>query len=232
MHLAIIPLMLMVTLLNGSVFPNTVLLENTYYPEDLSIYRQLAVYDIFQYPELPNGCEATSLAIAMNYQGYAVDKVDLADNYMPKMKIWKDFANDPEYYYMGDPHIESGRGSGFYCLAGCVCSTIDNYNYYNEMAVPYENLTGSPVGVLYQKVWEGSPVIVWGTQQWQEPIIRKNGTYHKSHCMVLTGYTNATVTICDPIYGDYVLDRYVFETIWQKMGSRAVVVYPAKSGLQ
>ena len=34
-----------------------------------------------------------------------------------------------------------------------------------------------------------------------------------------------TVTITDPIYGDTVVNRATFETVWTQMGSRAVVVY-------
>ena len=39
---------------------------------------------IIQYPDLPTGCETTSLTMVLNYLGYPVDKLDLADHYLDK----------------------------------------------------------------------------------------------------------------------------------------------------
>ncbi len=44
---------------------------------------QLDVENILQNPELPNGCEITSAAIVLNYLGFDIDKVTLAENYLP-----------------------------------------------------------------------------------------------------------------------------------------------------
>ena len=35
-----------------------------------------------QYPELPTGCEITSLTEVLNYLGYGIDKETLARNYL------------------------------------------------------------------------------------------------------------------------------------------------------
>lgn len=37
-----------------------------------------------QYPELPTGCEITSLTSVLNYYGYDVDKEVMADDYLEK----------------------------------------------------------------------------------------------------------------------------------------------------
>ena len=39
---------------------------------------------INQHPELPTGCEATALTMVLNYYGFGADKLDIADNYLPK----------------------------------------------------------------------------------------------------------------------------------------------------
>lgn len=180
---------------------------------------QLNVENIMQNPELPNGCEITSLTICMNYKGYAADKCDMSDNYLPK---WPDLSGDPEYYYLREP-----RSNGFYCFAPCLCSAVDNYNAVNGTEISYSNLTGSTVSALYEQIDNQNPVIVWGTLRWNAPYKYSNGLYSNLHCMVLSGYTDSTVTIVDPIYGDKyrIINRALFETVWTQMGSRALVIY-------
>jgi len=180
--------------------------------------KQLAVTNIKQNPDLPNGCEITSLTIVLNYKGYNVDKCVMSDNYLPK---WPDLSGDPEYYYLREP-----RSNGFYCFATCLGITIDNYNTANGTAITYSNLTGSDVSALYNEIENGNPVVVWGTLKWRTPRAYSNGLYSNLHCMVLSGYTDTTVTIEDPIYGAAtVISRSTFETVWTQMGSRALVVY-------
>ncbi|MCR4727958.1 MAG: C39 family peptidase [Lachnospiraceae bacterium] len=179
---------------------------------------QLPVNNILQNPELPNGCEITSLSIVLNYKGYAVDKCDMSDNYLPK---WPDLSGDPEYYYLREP-----RSNGFYCFATCLCTTIDNYNAANGTAIQYKNLTGLTASDLYAEIDAGNPVVVWGTLKWRTPNKYKNGLYSNLHCMVLAGYTDTTVTIIDPIYGNKLktIKRSTFESVWTQMGSRAMTV--------
>ena len=42
----------------------------------------IEVTPIYQEPELPAGCEITSLDMLLNYLGFDVDKVDLSDKYL------------------------------------------------------------------------------------------------------------------------------------------------------
>lgn len=39
---------------------------------------------VMQNPELPNGCEITSLTAVLNSKGYKVEKTEMADIYLPK----------------------------------------------------------------------------------------------------------------------------------------------------
>ena len=48
---------------------------------------QLPVRTVLQNPELPNGCEAASLAALLKYKGVPADKLDLAYGYIPRGDI-------------------------------------------------------------------------------------------------------------------------------------------------
>ena len=41
----------------------------------------IPVSNIFQMPELPNGCEATAVTIALNYYKFPADKMKIAEKY-------------------------------------------------------------------------------------------------------------------------------------------------------
>ncbi|NLY78771.1 MAG: hypothetical protein GX072_02350, partial [Lysinibacillus sp.] len=52
-----------------------------------SVENRLQVPVVLQNPELPNGCEITSLTAILNYYGINVDKMTLSDR-MPKLKLY------------------------------------------------------------------------------------------------------------------------------------------------
>lgn len=180
---------------------------------------QLPVVNILQNPELPNGCEVTSLAIVLNYIGIPADKCDLSDNYLPKSDTLE--AN-PDELYLREP-----RSNGFYCFTGPLITCVNNYNAANGYAVSTSDLTGEDVSSLYSAIDNGHPVIVWGTLRWNSPVLNELGLYRNLHCMVLAGYTDSKVTIIDPIYdlAYRTINRSTFEKIWKKMGSKAMYVY-------
>jgi len=178
---------------------------------------QLNVKNILQNPELPDGCEVTSLTIALNYIGIPADKCDLADNYLPKSTT---LDADPNEFYLRNP-----RTNGFYCFAGPIVKTVENYNEANGTKIGATDLTGIETEKLYEYIDGGLPVVVWGTLYWNQPWKYESGLYSNLHCMVLSGYTETTVTIVDPIYGYTTVDKKQFERVFWQMGSRAVLVY-------
>ena len=50
-----------------------------------------------QEPQLPNGCEVTSLAMVLGWAGYPVDKLELYEGYLPR----QDFTETPEGWKLG-----------------------------------------------------------------------------------------------------------------------------------
>lgn len=178
---------------------------------------QLPVECILQKPELPNGCEVTSLAIVLNYLGVDVDKCTLSDKYLPKSSS---LSADPNKYYLREP-----RSNGFYCFAPPLIECVDNYCKDNNVSLSTKDLTGKDVSYLYEEIRNGNPVIVWGTLVWAVPGKYDSGLYYNLHCLVLSGYTDSTVTIQDPLVGTTTISRFRFEDIWYKMQQRAMVVY-------
>lgn len=180
---------------------------------------QLPVSLILQEPELPNGCEVTSLAMVMNYEGYPVDKCFLSDNCLKKKN---DLAADPNEYYLFEPRTEDG----YYCFPPVLINALNTYDFLNSATAVATNLTGSPVDALYKKIRENHPVVFWGTLCYEEPYVQPIGLYDNLHCMVLIGYTDNTVTVLDPLYGDSmrIIKRKTFERIYKAMGSMAIYV--------
>lgn len=177
----------------------------------------LDVENIMQKPELPNGCEVTSLAIVLNYAGYEVDKCTLSDKYLPKVNTLN--AN-PDEYYLREP-----RTNGFYCFAKPLIKCTEKYAAAKEVEITTVNLTGEDVSAIYKTIDEGHPVVVWGTLIWATPGKYDSGLYYNLHCLVLSGYTDKTVTIQDPLYGETTISRFRFEDIWYQMGQRAMTAY-------
>ena len=49
--------------------------------------------------------------------GFAPDKCELADHYLPRSAQW--YGADPDEVYMGNPHLDDGSPeTGYYCFAG------------------------------------------------------------------------------------------------------------------
>lgn len=179
-----------------------------------------------QYPELPNGCETTSLTMVLNYLGYAVTKVDLKNRYLPIGE-----ANFYQYN-IGDPADRQSYG----CYSPVIAETAKKFLQENDSTYHAFDLTHYDIREIYYQVSLGHPVIVWITQDLHtEPsitrVFEEGDTEYRwkgpLHCVVLTGYNRKenTVTWADPIYGMQTGERTLFETRWHQMGEQAVVIY-------
>ncbi|MCL2055519.1 MAG: C39 family peptidase [Oscillospiraceae bacterium] len=210
-------------------------------------YKDDAVYidirTIFQLPELPTGCEATALTMALNFYGFNADKTDIAKNYLPQsafmqLKDDKVYINNFNNIFFGDPF---GRGWG--CFSNAIVYTAQSYIAQNSELVGLDrgdfrvrNISGSSPEELYEYLKAGVPVICWGTLEMAEPVY--NFTYYdiltgeplvwysKEHCFVLTGFDNSdsTVIINDPQFGVVSHDKELFELRYSQMRSQAVII--------
>ncbi len=179
---------------------------------------------IKQYPELPNGCEVTSLTMALKHVGYDINKLELKNTYLP--------IGDTNFYKynIGDPASLSSYG----CYSGVIVDTAKRYLKDNGGTHSVADLTHYAPQELYYHVSCGRPVIVWVTLRMAQPVnlitwSDDDGVYRwkdPEHCVLLTGYdmNENTVTFADPIYGTTTYDMSVFEERFHQMGEQAVVI--------
>lgn len=196
---------------------------------------QLKVPQILQKPELPNGCEITSLCQALNYLGFPAEKCDLADNYLPKSEEW--YGADPDQVYMGNPRLEDGSPQeGYYCFAGPLTAAARAWltAHGAEDYCPLD-LTGAEEAELCAQLEQGRPVIFWASLHFEDiqfdpcgsyplPGGRSHRVFHQLHCMVLSGMDEEFFYVTDPLNYNRRVERGQFMKIYRQLGSRAVVL--------
>lgn len=192
-----------------------------------------------QNPELPNGCEVTSLAMVLSAQGYPADKVALAETSLPREEFWYDDTGmrhgpDPDTAYAGDPASQTG---GWYCLEGPIVEAANDWIAANGGGASAYVLTGMTRDTLDALAQAGTPLAVWVTREyapveyadyfaWQLPDGSNYTPYNNLHCVVLAGEQDGMYRIADPLNGWQQVDP---ETFWQSfsaMGCRAVAINP------
>lgn len=190
---------------------------------------------VLQNPELPNGCEVTSLAMVLGSAGRPVDKRALYQNYLPKAGLYYQggvrYGPDPEDLYVGNAASRSG---GWYCFEGPVVQAANGWLADHGSDIRATTVSGLSQEELDVYAKTGIPVIVWVTLDYAAPRSSGNswrladGTlycpYSNLHCVVLTGVSEGQYQIADPINGSCTVSRDVFWSSFSAMGSRAVVV--------
>ncbi|WP_346668444.1 C39 family peptidase [uncultured Subdoligranulum sp.] len=217
-------------LLQEDVWPVLSVLEGTAETAVwLPFEAKLEVENIDQNPELPNGCEITSAAIVLNYLGFEVDKVTLAEEYLPRcVPYWE---ADPRVEFMGNPEDELA----FYCLPEAVVTAVNDYLEDVDAGYTAVDISGSAVEELYQWVAGGYPVMVWTTRAFSEPLYNDTfllpdggRPYSNSHCLVLTGYDDDTCYLADPMLEVETVERERFAESYLERGQYAVVIVPTE----
>ena len=143
-----------------------------------------------QMPDLPNGCEVTSLSMLMNYYGIKVNKNELAENIQHV-----DFFTDGGKY-RGNPN-QGFVGHMSIANAGWCVYNVPLYNVARKYTTHIENITGSDFLSLLKLVSNGHPVLIITTttfnrvndmQTWDTNTGKVNVT-PSSHACVITGYS-------------------------------------------
>lgn len=195
---------------------------------------------VLQMPELPTGCEITALTMVLNYYGYDVDKVTMAEEYLPTAPAefyyggdGKLYGPDLNRYFVGDP----AAGEGYICGAKAIRTAANKYLRENGSSRRAVDKTGASAEEIYRLVSEDTPVVVWVTidmeeRQAAEGWKTETGEYvdwaNNDHGAVLTGYSEDTVTIADPIAGEMVYSREMFEEVYASRGKQCVCLMDYK----
>ena len=190
---------------------------------------------ILQMPELPRGCEVTSLAMILNYRGVKVDKMTLAAEvkkdptpYSKDEKGRIHYGN-PYDGFVGDMYNAKKNGYGVY------------HGPITELARAYKgkdaiDLTDVEFEDVLYLVQQGNPVwvITNGTyrslddtnfEMWHTPTGIVKIT-KKLHSVVITGFTEKTIFINDPLNGtpNIAVNREEFKAAWEQMGKQAMTI--------
>lgn len=143
-----------------------------------------------QMPDLPNGCEVTSLSMLMNYYGIRVSKNELAET----IQHVDSFTDGGKY--RGNPH-QGFVGHMTIANAGWCVYNEPLYNVARKYTSHIENITGSDFLSLLKLVSNGHPVMIITTitfnkvnnmQTWDTNTGKVNVT-PSSHACVITGYS-------------------------------------------
>jgi uncharacterized protein YvpB len=185
---------------------------------------------VLQHPELPAGCEITSLTMLLQFAGLSKNKMQLvAEMTRDETKIILNEDGSPKYW--GNPNVgfvgdisRKGRGFGIY-HAGL----FPLLKAYIPKAV---DLTNKPFDQYEKQIAEGIPVLVWTTIDFSVPTNwvkwdTDSGpiqTTFAEHAVLLVGYDEHSVFINDPRTGEkgFSVDKAKFMDSWIAMGNQGL----------
>lgn len=187
---------------------------------------------IQQLPELPRGCEVTSLAMLLEDAGVQVDKVTLAKQVKKdptpfQRRNGKVYFGNPHNGFVGDMYSLTTPGLGVY------------HEPIEELAKQYlpnriVNLTGSDFSELQKYLSNGSPIWIITNStfqklpesafhEWNTPSGPIKITYYE-HSVVITGYDNDYIYFNDPLAGEKnkKAPKADFLDAWMQIGRQAI----------
>ncbi|MBI0576917.1 C39 family peptidase [Neobacillus cucumis] len=196
----------------------------------------IPVKSLRQKPQLPNGCEITSLTAVLNYYHYNVSKTKMSDQYLPKKPFYfkkgKRYGPDPYKYFAGNPRSRHG----FFSYSPPIVKAANSYMKKVKGTYIAKDLRGRKKDVVLDQLDKGVPVVIWVTLDLSKPKIKYgwylSGTkkYFRApvnlHAVVLNGYDDKYVYIMNPLKGHVKYDSKKFFSSYKALGSHAMMVAP------
>lgn len=196
---------------------------------------RIGIPTVRQNPELPNGCEITTLTAVLTYHGIKTTKTKMADDYLPKepfeFREGKRLGPDPHQAYAGDPR---SADVGWYSFAGPIVEASQKIIEDKGSRLITENVSGSSREEILSFMDQNIPVIVWVTLDLSPPVISGgwyiDGTdeFHSSftnlHAVVLDGWKDGEVIVMDPLKGLVTHPEDTFFESYEALGSQAITV--------
>lgn len=191
---------------------------------------------IKQYPELPRGCEVTSLAMLLQFAGEDVDKMTLANEVKKdptpySVSNGKVYFGNPHDGFVGDMYNLQNPGLGVFhepirelaeqYLPGRIIDMTGSD--FEKLKIPLS--AEQPVWVIintaYQKISEDL------FQTWETPSGAVKVT-SKEHSVLVTGYDDQFIYFNDPLTGikNKTAPIQDFKEAWVQMGSQAITILP------
>lgn len=179
-----------------------------------------------QHPELPTGCEITSLAMVLRYYGFDIDKCELSEKYLDKKPVGE---ADFHYVFAGEP----SRADSYGCYAPAIVNAADRYLESMGSKMKARNISGIRFEELSAFTNAGIPVMIWCTIGMKKGYYstawiingKKLVWYAREHCTVLLGHDNDISYIADPYTGH--IEKYRAELLkkrYDELSRQAVVI--------
>lgn len=206
-------------------------------PEKPIRSKQIDFKVIMQNPELPTGCEITSLTMALNHEGFKVDKLTMARKYLPKQDFYwyngRYYGADFRYVFAGNPENSWSYG----CYAPCIATAGNKYLADIGSDYKVKDISGMAFeDLLTNYINNSKPVMVWVTSNnlhsmyytdsWYTPDGKYVTWKAYEHCVVLTGYDldNNVVYAADPLYGNKTYPMDIFKQRYIDLGKNCAVI--------
>lgn len=190
---------------------------------------------VIQTPELPNGCEITSLTSVLNYYGHPISKLTMADTYLPKERLIREgdkrYGPDPYKAYAGNPREQPG---GWFSYPPPIIEAANKYALEVGSDLTATDISGSTEETIYSYLDKGIPVIIWVTKQLESPKVTSSWNIHDTgehfaapvnlHVVVLNGHRGNYVYAMNPLKGQVIYNADAFFESYESLGSHAMVV--------
>lgn len=194
----------------------------------------LPVDTILQIPELPNGCEITSVTSLLTFYNYDVTKTEMSDKYLPKQPFHRTnnklYGSNPYAAYAGDPR----DNNGFFTFAPPIVEAANRYITEVGGEDLAKDISGSSRETIMEYVDQGIPVVVWMTRDLSPPKIEYSWYLHETeeifnalinlHSVVLNGYNDKEVFVMDPLKGQTTYNADLFFESYSSLGSHAMTI--------
>lgn len=181
---------------------------------------------ILQKPELPRGCEVTSLAMLLQKAGIQVGKMELAHEIKRVPYYQNQQFGDPDVGFVGSMEDATKRGYGVYHEPLALLGR----RYLPSRII---DLSGKSFDSVLSQLNDGIPVVVI-TNVTFKPLSKNYFHYwrtsggtakvtNQEHAVLVTGYDQNKIIINDPLRKkDTIANRASFIKAWEQMGSQAI----------
>lgn len=191
---------------------------------------------IAQNPKYPNGCEAASTTMLLNYYGMKISLTDFINNYLNMDKVYTKngvrYGPNPEVCYAGDPASLHG---GWGCFSTAIENAVNkliNQKYAGKYTVK-KNTTNASLPELAKSkkpfaVWTTiSYNVVQGQYTWKSYDGKTTYTYPKDlHVIVVIGQDDNFYYVNDPLKssGCTKIAKATLEKSFDSMGRKAIII--------
>ncbi|MDD9150069.1 MULTISPECIES: C39 family peptidase [unclassified Sporolactobacillus] len=182
-----------------------------------------------QKPELPNGCEITSLTMLLNSAGVPVDKMTLAAKVKKVPFSSGGYQGNPNIGFVGNMYHGDTDDPGLAVYHGPIVDLARQYLGGRVMdlsgdgwdQVEQRLASGTPVWVIVSINFQPVPEGDWQTWHTQQGDMRIS---FMEHSVLVTGYDKDNVYFNDPEMssGGSKADKSDFVEAWEQFGSQAV----------